>query len=383
MNNANKMCALLSNVTTYDKLSPLTKERPLATLPFDCKYRLIDFPLSALSNANVKNVLMVFNEGETQSVFDHIRSGKEWGLDSLSSHMFVYIQQDFERKKDKGLSYFDAQINFLKKSDAPYTVLIGSKIIANVDLQAVLKIHQGSDKHITTVYKKMLSESFEPTDTVVRFDVNNRVYGVNFKQIQEEGTVQEYENLSLNTFIVDTDWLIKFIERMQENGEFSSISRLLRNHLWDTDTNTYEYTGYISNVLDIKSYYDANMAMLEPSNFTSLLYGAKPIYTKIKNEVPTFFAENSWAHRSQFGSGCIVRGVVMDSLISRGSIIEADTIVDKSLVFTSAQIKSGAQIKYAIIDKNVVIEGVKIEGTPDNPIVIPKGAHVTSDIIAQ
>jgi glucose-1-phosphate adenylyltransferase len=375
------MCAILSNVTTYDTLAPLTKDRPLATLPFDCKYRLIDFPLSSLSNANVKNVIMVFNQGETQSVFDHIRSGKEWGLDSLSSHMFVYIQQDFERQKDKGLPYFESQINFLKQSNAPYTVLIGSKIIANVDLQAVLKIHQSSDKHITTVYKKMNSANFETTDTVVRFDANNRVYGVDFRQIEEEGTVQEFENLSLNTFIVDTDWLIEFIQRMQENGEYASVSRLLRNHLWDTDTNTYEYTGYISNILDVKSYYDANMAMLEPSNFTSLLYGAKPIYTKIKNEVPTFFSENSWAHRSQFGSGCVIEGVVMDSLVSRGSRIEPDSIVDKSLIFTSARIKKGAQIKYAIIDKNVVIDGVKIEGTAENPIVIPKGSHVTEDII--
>ncbi|MDR2977363.1 MAG: glucose-1-phosphate adenylyltransferase subunit GlgD [Streptococcaceae bacterium] len=382
MNNSNKMCAILSNAMTYDKLAPLTTDRPLATLPFDCKYRLIDFPLSSLSNGNVKTVFMVFNQGETQSVFDHIRSGKEWGLDSLSAHMFVYIQQDFERKKDKGLPYFESQINFLKMSNSPYTVLIGSKIIANVDLQAVLKIHQSSDKHITTVYKKMSSSDFEPTDTVVRFDQNNRVYGVDFRQIEEEATVQEFENLSLNTFIVDTDWLIEFIQEMQDKGEYASVSRLLRNHLWDTDTNTYEYTGYISNILDIKSYYDANMAMLEPSNFTSLLYGAKPVYTKIKNEVPTYFSENSWAHRSQFGSGCIVKGVVMDSIISRGTIIESDTIVDKSLVFTSAHIKKGAQVKYAIIDKNVVIEGVKIEGSAENPIVIPKGAHVTEDIIA-
>ncbi|HEY0221932.1 MAG TPA: glucose-1-phosphate adenylyltransferase subunit GlgD [Lactovum miscens] len=381
MKNFNKMCAILSNVTTYDRLSPLTDERPIATLPFDCKYRLIDFPLSSLSNANVRDVLMFFNEGETRSVFDHIGSGKEWGLDSLASHMFVYIQQDFERKKDKGLPYFDEQIDFLKKSGAPYTVLIGSKIIANVDLQAVLKIHQSSDKHITTVYKKMPATEFEPYDTVVHFDENNRAYGVHMQQIKKEGAVQEFENLALNTFIVDTDWLITFIEEMQKNGEYSSISRLLRNHLWDADTNTYEYTGYVSNILSVKSYYEANMAMLDSTNFTSLLYGANPIYTKIKNEVPTFFAENSWAHRSQFGSGCVIEGVVIDSLVSRGSFIETDATVDKSLIFTNARVKSGAQIKYAILDKGVVVEAVKIEGTPDNPIVIKKGTHVTEDII--
>ena len=41
----NKMCALIGNIHRYDELLPLTENRPLATLPFDCKYRLIDFNL--------------------------------------------------------------------------------------------------------------------------------------------------------------------------------------------------------------------------------------------------------------------------------------------------------------------------------------------------
>ena len=85
MNNSNKMAAILSNVSSSKNLKPLTDVRPIATLPFDCKYRLIDFPLSSLSNAHVDNIFMTFNEGETQSVFDHLGSGGEWGLDGFNS----------------------------------------------------------------------------------------------------------------------------------------------------------------------------------------------------------------------------------------------------------------------------------------------------------
>lgn len=148
------MAAILSNVTRKKELTPLTDERPIATLPFDCKYRLIDFPLSALSNAHVESVFMTFNEGETQSVFDHIGAGSEWGLDTFNSRYFMYIQQDFDRLKEKGLPYFNQHINFLRRSKAPYTVLIGSKFICNVDLNAVLKIHKLNGKVVTAVYKK-------------------------------------------------------------------------------------------------------------------------------------------------------------------------------------------------------------------------------------
>jgi glucose-1-phosphate adenylyltransferase len=375
------MCALLSNVTTSDRMGTLTNERPVATLPFDCKYRLLDFPLSAVANAGIRDVFMVFNQGETQSVFDHIGGGKEWGLDSLSSNMFIYMAQDFENRKAAGKPYFEQQINFLKKSGAPYTVLMSSKFICNFDLDAILQIHKQSGKKVTAVAKKADISEFNNFDTVVRYDDDNRLYSVEYGDLSGNDMLEETEYLLLNTFIVDTDWLIDFIQHMQDNGEYSSISHLLRQHLWDTDPNLYEFTGYMSNITSIKAYYDANMAMLDPANFTALLYGRQPVYTKIKNEVPTYFATNSWAHNSQFGSGCIVEGVVIDSLISRGSTIGNSTLIDKSLIFTNVVVKHGAQVKYAIVDKNVTIEeGIHVEGTAANPVVIEKGTTVTESI---
>lgn len=79
------MCAILGNLQRYQDLMPLTENRPLSTLLFDCKYRLLDFNLSSIENANIKQVYMIFNEGETQSVFDHIGGGKEWNLDGVQT----------------------------------------------------------------------------------------------------------------------------------------------------------------------------------------------------------------------------------------------------------------------------------------------------------
>ena len=55
----NKMCAILGNLHRYKELMPLTESRPLSTLLFDCKYRLLDFNLSSIENANIKQVYMI------------------------------------------------------------------------------------------------------------------------------------------------------------------------------------------------------------------------------------------------------------------------------------------------------------------------------------
>lgn len=382
MNNSNKMAAIFSNISTNPVLSPLVDERPIATLPFDCKYRLIDFPMSMLSHANVNKIFMTFNQGETQSVFDHLGSGSEWGLDGFNNRYFVYIHQDFQRKKEAGIeNYYQQQIDFLRKSKAPYTVLLGSKFICNVDLNAVLKIHKSKGKPLTAVYKNMCPSNAEPLDTFFRFDEEGNVT-TNFAE--ELVDPKEKEALSLNIFVADTEWLISFVEKMQAECEFASISRLIRKYMSKTNmsVNTYEYTGYMSNIRSIKSYYDANMAMLEANNFTSLFYGSQPIYTKIKNEVPTYFSKGSQVKNSQFGSGCVIKGHVENSQISRGANVGAGAEVNHSLVFTSSEVKENAHIKYAIIDKHVIVEeGVKIEGTAENPVVIAKHTIVTDDII--
>lgn len=78
----------------------------------------------------------------------------------------------------------------------------------------------------------------------------------------------------------------------------------------------------------------------------------------------------------------MIEGQIEDSIIGRGTDIAEGAKVTGSLIFPSNIIKSNAEVSYAILDKNIVVEeGVKIIGTPEKPIVVKKGTHVTADII--
>ena len=68
----NQMCAIIVDELNDDALKPLTNERPLGTLFFDCKYRLIDFELSSVVNAGIRNVQLIEDEDKVRSVFDHL-----------------------------------------------------------------------------------------------------------------------------------------------------------------------------------------------------------------------------------------------------------------------------------------------------------------------
>lgn len=376
---ANKLCAILGNVYECPELLPLTEKRPWATLPFDCKYRLIDFNLSNTINANVKSVYMLFNQGKTKSVFDHIGGGREWHLDSVDSRYFIHFYQDFLKRKAEGRPYFESVIDYLNKSKSEYTVFMGNRMLCNIDLTAVLKIHEQSDSELTVVYKKMPKNQIYHQDEILEVDDRGMVTG-NHNSLEDRSD-NELMNLSMKIFICRTDHLMTALQEGQNSGAPVALLNFFNQMMGQVKTQAYEYTGFLSNIFDVKSYYDANMDMLDPKKFASLLYSKHKVYTKLKNEVATYYSATSDVKNSQFATGCLVDGKAHNSLFSRSVVIEKDAEIEGSIVMANCKIQENAIVKYAILDKNVVVEpGVKIIGSAEHPLVVKKNTHVLSDI---
>ena len=62
--------------------SVLLKDRPIASVPFLGRYRLIDFPLSFILKAGIKTGGGVM-PGNYRSLIEHVVSGKDWGVDRM------------------------------------------------------------------------------------------------------------------------------------------------------------------------------------------------------------------------------------------------------------------------------------------------------------
>ena len=70
----------LVNLQKKDTLiKELTENRPIASIPFAGRYRIIDFALSSMVNSGIGNVGILLPE-KSRSVLDHLRSGKDWDL---------------------------------------------------------------------------------------------------------------------------------------------------------------------------------------------------------------------------------------------------------------------------------------------------------------
>jgi glucose-1-phosphate adenylyltransferase, GlgD subunit len=362
-------------------LFPLTLTRPVASLPFCSRYRLIDFPLSSLTSAGVETIGVFLNDS-LRSIYDHVRSGKEWGMDSIHGGLFFFssITSDPARGQRRLLdgdiyNYFK-NLEFIEKSGAEYVVVMGSKMLCNIDVQAIMRNHieQGAD--ITVVYKKVEH-------------VNNEDQRLSCMDIGEDGLVRTLRSctlrrdekkamINMEIYLLKGKLLMRLIRNVVAENEHCNLNDVLHQAIVKLPTNGFEYTGYVKNISSIRSYFNANLDMLQDANLTALLKGSQPVHTKVKNEAPTYYERTSDATDSLIANGCLIKGTVKHSIVFRNVTIEKNAHIRNSLIMQGSYIGTGVELQNVILDKQVRIEAnTKLIGTEDKPVVIEKGSVVS------
>lgn len=374
-----KYSAILGNTVGYHDMSTLTSHRPVASLPFGGKYRLIDFPLSSLANAGIRSVFGIFQQENISSVFDHIRSGREWGLSTLLSHYYLGIYNTPVENTTVGPEYYQQLLTYLKRSGSDQTVALNCDVLVNIDLNQVFHLHNTVHRPITVVYKKLPSKDISEVNSVLEIDESDHVIS---QKLFDSKDAKEVYNMSTDIFIVDTPWLIEKIEEEAKKEYPQKLRYILRELAVEYNAFAFEYTGYLANVHSVESYYRSNLDMLETQNFIKLFSPNQKVYTKVKNEEPTYYAKTSNIKTSQFASGSIVEGRVENSVVSRRVYLHQGSEVRSSILFPGVVVHENAIVEHAILDKGVeVAAGVTIRGSLDAPVVVQKGTIVTEDIV--
>ena len=110
---------------------------------------------------------------------------------------------------------------------------------------------------------------------------------------------------------------------------------------------------------------------------SDLMAGAHPVYTKVRDRVPTYYAEGCEVENALVADGCMLKGEVEDSILFREVTVGKGAEVENCIIFNDAVIGEGAELKYAILDKNVTVTpGAKLIGTKKNPIIVKRGETV-------
>lgn len=358
-------------------LRELTKIRTLAALPIAGKYRIIDFVLSGFVNSGIYDISII-TTSNYHSLIDHLGSGKDWDLRRKNGGLRILTPlsgQLVTNSSYRGtLDALFKNLYSIKRSTADYVVITGSSIVCNIDYQEVLDAHKNKGADITCVYTKSMNggKKVPKGAAVIKMDGESRITDLN---INEDDLKDQDADWCLDMLILKKSLLETLTADAISTGGVDIYQDIIKRLSQTLNIYGYEFTGQFFEVSNIMGYMAANMNFLK-KEYREKAFN-KPIYTKVKDSVPTTYLNGCQVKNSLIADGCYIAGYVENSVISRGVKIERGASVKNCIIMQDTDILEGARVEYVIADKEVIVrEGTELTGHKRYPVVLEKRSIV-------
>lgn len=117
----------------------------------------------------------------------------------------------------------------------------------------------------------------------------------------------------------------------------------------------FPFEGYWKDVGTLDAYWRANMELLENPPPLNLYDERWPIYTPVEDRPPVKLSPDALVERSILGSGTIVEGTVINSVLFSGVRVKKGAVVRDAVIMSDTVIEEGAVVHRAILDKAVIV----------------------------
>lgn len=359
-------------------LREMTDHRTVASVPFGGRYRVIDFMLSNMVNADINQVGIVMRD-KYQSLMDHIGTGRDWDLsrkiggiimlppNSYAPEASWFMNGEYRSKLD-GLAGI---ADLLTKNKNEYVLISDGDIVANICLDDVMDFHLENEASITAVCVKTEAES--PYNTY--FDVN-KVGDIKDIRVGENSD-GKCKYMALGIYLMKREFLVNLLTDCVTHN-LRHFEREALHHIFGKCTmKGFVFNHYAVKIEDAKGYFKANMELLDKDVRDELFLREQPIYTKVRDEAPTYYGDESRVSDCLIADGCTIEGNIENSIIFRDVHIEKGCNIKNSIIMQSGHIGLGACLSHIIADKNVTIrEGRTMMGHETYPVVIAKNSVV-------
>lgn len=329
------LLGIIDATNSYESLDILTNSRNVAALPIAGRFRLIDFILSSMVNSGLSNVA-VYPQSHFRSLMDHLGTGKNWDLNRKRDGLFFLPVPHTEEVHGEvhSFDHFAYHMTYLERSEQKYVIVANSHTVCNIDFNAVLKYHMQNKCDITEIKK---------------------------------------DAEALGMFILKKELLVQLIEERKQTG-YTSLKDVVDDHYSDFSICVYQYDGYLAKIDSINAYFQTSVDLLKEENWNQLFMKERPIYTKVKDEPPSKYSEQSHVSQTMVANGCMIKGEVENSVIFRAVNIDEGTSIKNSIIMQKTKVGKNCKLDYVILDKDVEIaDGTVLIGSPFQPIVIQKG----------
>ncbi len=393
------------------RLYPLTKDRAKPAVPFGGRYRIIDFVLNNFVNSGFYKIKII-TQFKSDSLNKHISRG--WPTSPILGQYIDLVPAQMRTGSEWYRGTADAiyqNINFIYDENPRHVCVFGGDHVYKMDVRQMLDYHNEKNADLTISAIPIPKEEASEFG-IMEVDENWRLIGFKEKPKEEPKTIPGRPDLvlaSMGNYIFNKDVLIRELEEdaAREETNYDFGKNIITNMFPRCNVMVYDFSrnfvpgtsekerGYWRDVGSIDSYWEANMDLLEIQPEFNLYDNQWQIKTFNHNYPPAKFV---WEETERVGmatcslvsDGCIVSGgQISKCVLSPNVRVNSFSYVRETIMMEDVTIGRHAEIKKAIIDKNVDIPpytkiGYNVEEdlargfyvTESGITVVPKGAII-------
>ncbi|MFC4261595.1 glucose-1-phosphate adenylyltransferase [Ferruginibacter yonginensis] len=402
------------------RLYPLTATRSKPAVPIAGKYRLVDIPISNCINSNI-NRMFVLTQYNSASLNKHIKNTYQF---SGFSSGFVDILAA-EQTPDS-LGWFQGtadavrqSLKHIEKNDFEYVLILSGDQLYQMDFAEMIDNHKaaGADITIATI---PVGASEATEFGILKTDEHNSITSFIEKPAAEllpnwvSDTGEAMQSMqrnylaSMGIYIFSRKVLFGLLD--EEKKDATDFGKeIIPDAINKYKVISYQYGGYWTDIGNIYSFFEANLALTMDIPPFNLFDNNRMIFTRARMLPPakisgttvkqTLIAEGTISHAASITNSVI--GI--RSRIGAGSVIESCYVMGNDYYETIEEIAhnfehgipkvgigDNCDLKNVIVDKNCRIgNNVKINGgkhlpdadhslftIKDGIVVIKKGATI-------
>lgn len=348
------------------RLKTLTKDIAKPAVPFGGKYRIIDFPLSNAANSGISDIA-VLTQYKPALLNTHIGIGSIWDYDRNFGGLRMlqpFTSEDGGRWYTGTANAIYENLDFLEGLDPEYVLILSADHIYKMNYNDLLDAHieKGADVTISVIEV--------PWEEASRFGIVNVDEDMKIVEFDEKPENPKNNMASMGIYIFNWEKLRRYLKEDVEDPlshhDFGKdiLPKMLKdgNKLY-----AWNYKGYWKDVGTVRSYWQANMDLLDDEDYLDMYDKGWRIYTRSRNLPAQFISDKAVINNSLVNEGCKVKGEINNSIIFSEVMVEEGAEINNSVIMSGCVIGKNAKINNAVIVEGINVgEGEKVGESNDS-----------------
>jgi glucose-1-phosphate adenylyltransferase len=392
------------------RLAPLTADRAKPAVPFGGHYRLIDFALSNLVNANYRRIV-VLTQYKSHSLDRHVST--TWRLSPLLGNYVAPVPAQMRRGPRWFVGSADAiyqNFNLIHDERPEHLIVFGADHIYRMDPRQMVEQHKASGAAVTVAAIRAPIEQADQFGVIETGPDGRKIAAFREKPTDAKPLHDAPDQVfaSMGNYVFTTEALMEAVtdDAADEDSKHDIGGNIIPMLVARDQADVYDFAAnqvpgatdrdrsYWRDVGTLDAYYDAHMDLTSVEPIFNLYNQEWPIHTWPDPLPPAKFVFDDEGRRGHAVDSMICAGVVISGAVARRSILSPGAhlhsyaIVEDSILMQGTDIGRRAVVHKAILDKNVTVEpGAQIGVDPEADrkrftvsaggiVVIPKGTRV-------